>query len=154
MIKKYKGALSGKKGFTLIELLVVIAIIGLLSTLATVSLNSARSKARDGKRLAEMKSMQTALEMYYNDHKGYPGGSGALLGNTNLRCLDDDGFKDSGCVPTIYIQSINDDPLSGRDYSYNSAASSTYVIYFQLENFNAELNGKNCTFSNTSTVCN
>ena len=36
-----------KKGFTLIELLVVIAIIGMLSSLAVVSLNSARNKAKD-----------------------------------------------------------------------------------------------------------
>lgn len=35
------------KGFTLIELLVVIAIIGILSTIAITSLNSARKKAND-----------------------------------------------------------------------------------------------------------
>ena len=42
-----------KRGFTLIELLVVIAIIGLLSTMAVVSLNSARLKARDAKRASD-----------------------------------------------------------------------------------------------------
>lgn len=52
-----------KKGFTLIELLVVIAIIGLLSTLAVVSLNGARAKARDASRLSALKQMSTAIEM-------------------------------------------------------------------------------------------
>jgi len=61
-----------KKGFTLIELLVVIAIIGLLSTLSVVALNSARQKSRDAKRVADVKQIQTALELYYNDNNGYP----------------------------------------------------------------------------------
>lgn len=61
-----------QKGFTLVELLVVIAIIGLLSTLAVVALNNARSKARDAKRVADVKQIQTALELFYNDCGSYP----------------------------------------------------------------------------------
>jgi len=61
-----------QKGFTLIELLVVIAILGLLTTIALVSLNSARAKARDSRRLADIKQIQTALEMYYSASSTYP----------------------------------------------------------------------------------
>ncbi len=61
-----------KKGFTLIELLVVVAIIGLLATLSIVALNTARAKARDAKRVGDIKQIQTALELYYNDNSGYP----------------------------------------------------------------------------------
>lgn len=64
--------LKNKKGFTLIELLVVIAIIGLLSTLAVVALSSARTRARDSKRVADMKQLQTAMELYYSDNAAYP----------------------------------------------------------------------------------
>jgi prepilin-type N-terminal cleavage/methylation domain-containing protein len=64
--------ISSRPGFTLIELLVVIAIIGLLSTLSILSLNSARARARDAKRQADVKQIQTALEMYYNDAGAYP----------------------------------------------------------------------------------
>jgi prepilin-type N-terminal cleavage/methylation domain-containing protein len=63
---------KNKQGFTLIELLVVIAIIGLLSTLSIVALNQARARSRDARRLADVKQIQTALEMYYNDWNGYP----------------------------------------------------------------------------------
>ena len=56
--------MKNKKGFTLIELLVVIAIIGLLSTLAIVSLNNARSKSRDARRTSDVKAIQLALELY------------------------------------------------------------------------------------------
>jgi len=55
--------MKNKKGFTLIELLVVIAIIGLLSTMAVVSLNSARGKARDAQRLSDVKQLSTVIEM-------------------------------------------------------------------------------------------
>ena len=61
-----------KKGFTLIELLVVVAIIGLLATLSIVALNTARAKARDAKRVGDMKQVQTALELYFSDNGSYP----------------------------------------------------------------------------------
>jgi len=49
-----------QRGFTLIELLVVIAIIGILSSVILASLNSARLKGRDSRRLSELHQMATA----------------------------------------------------------------------------------------------
>jgi prepilin-type N-terminal cleavage/methylation domain-containing protein len=63
---------TNQKGFTLIELLVVIAIIGLLSTLSIVALNTARARSRDARRVSDVKQVQTALEMYYNEMNTYP----------------------------------------------------------------------------------
>jgi len=93
-----------KKGFTLIELLVVIAIIGLLSTLAVVALNSARQKSRDSKRVADVKQIQTALELFFSDSTaGYPAGSNITLGINSAKALCDGGWNTGSCAGTTYM---------------------------------------------------
>jgi prepilin-type N-terminal cleavage/methylation domain-containing protein len=64
--------MTKRRAFTLVELLVVIAIIGLLSTIAIVALVPARAKARDAKRLADMRQIQTALNLFYENNGYYP----------------------------------------------------------------------------------
>ena len=73
---------ESSRGFTLIELLVVIAIIGLLSSIVLASLNTARSRAFDAKHVTDITAIQTALEMYYEDHYAYP-----VEGSWNSQCL-------------------------------------------------------------------
>lgn len=119
-----------KKGFTLIELLIVIAIIGLLSTLAVVALGSARVKARDSKRLADLKQLQTALELYYTDQNAYPAGAGVSLGDATHACLNSTGFAAAGCA-SPYMGQVPVDPKSGN-YTY-TAATSSYSISATLE---------------------
>ncbi len=64
---------KGFRGFTLIELLVVISIIGLLSTIIAAPIQNARKKAKDVKKIAELKETQTALEQYAESNNGnYP----------------------------------------------------------------------------------
>lgn len=63
---------SRKTGFTLIELLVVIGIIGVLSSIVLVSVDDARKKARDTKRLQEVRQIMNALELYRADNGHYP----------------------------------------------------------------------------------
>lgn len=62
--------ISRKKGFTLIELLVVVAIIGILAAVVMSSLNSAREKARDARRMSDIKEIGKAIELYIADN-GY-----------------------------------------------------------------------------------
>ena len=60
------------RGFTLIELLVVISIIGVLSTVAMTSLNGARAKARDARRISDVEQIRNALEIYRETYGHYP----------------------------------------------------------------------------------
>src|SRR5688572_28981784 len=137
---------SHKKGFTLIELLVVIAIIGLLSTLAVVALNSARQKSRDTKRVADVKQIQTALELYYADEDGYPAvGTAAApitLGAdaTKSLCGTATGFDASCGTNVSYMGLVPEapEPADGgtpcattNAYRYHGTASN-YTIGFCL----------------------
>jgi len=85
----------GKRGFTLIELLVVISIIGVLSTIAMTSLNAARIKARDAKRITEIEQIQKALEVYYSVHGYYPGYT-----NIGIRCNTTSGTSSLASLVT------------------------------------------------------
>jgi len=67
--------------FTLIELLVVIAIIGILATISVISLQNVRAKARDARRVADVKQIQIALELYFSDVGRYPTAAEFNLGS-------------------------------------------------------------------------
>ena len=126
-----------KKGFTLVELLVVIAIIGILSTLSVVSLNSARAKARDARRLSDIKQIRTALDMYYDASSTYPTTSctSTPLGTGNCACLTSVGWTNTSttnCTGTIFMQKVPSDPLSSGTYVYTSSGQS-YEIVYKLE---------------------
>ncbi len=131
MDKKRKGcckkgpALSSPKGFTLIELLVVIAIIGILATIVLVSLNSARTKARDTRRLSDMQQMSLAMEMYYdqNGSSYYDAASAAFSSYTSA-------LQTAGLIGA----SPQDPTNSGANvYTALDGSTSQYCFYAPLE---------------------
>lgn len=63
---------KGFRGFTLIELLVVIAIIGLLGTIISGPINNARNKAKDAKKVADIKNLQAGLAQYADTNGQFP----------------------------------------------------------------------------------
>jgi len=126
-----------KKGFTLIELLVVIAIIGLLSSLAVVSLGNIREKGRDTKRLSDMDAVKTAMELVNNDHGGYMTGLGCASGVLHS-CVG--GYLEES-LPTL--KNLIDPAgttacVAGCDaicdYNLVALTESSYRVIFYLEN--------------------
>ncbi|MAF59279.1 MAG: prepilin-type N-terminal cleavage/methylation domain-containing protein [Candidatus Pacebacteria bacterium] len=106
---------SRTRGFTLIELLVVIAIIGILSSVVLASLNSARQKSRDARRISDVKQLQLALELYFDSNSNYP----TAVSTANL-------------VTPGYISAIPTDPTSGSAYSYAALGSGTTCSSYHL----------------------
>lgn len=106
-------------GFTLIELLVVISIIGVLSAVGLASFSGAQRRARDGRRRADIKSYQEAMEQYYVDNGGqYNANCGTML---------------SG----YYAGPWPSDPLNTGSYQYGSYMScdaDSYCVCALLEN--------------------
>ena len=112
-----------KPGFTLIELLVVIAIIGILATLAVVALQNSRKSANDAKTLADIRQIQTALELYFNDNGEYP-----LTGEID-NTIATGSFIYMTKVPSPSTSSSGDCGQGGDNYLYSSDGSS-YIIQF------------------------
>ncbi|MFH1171720.1 MAG: type II secretion system protein, partial [bacterium] len=104
---------------------VVIAIIGLLSTIAFISLNRARAKARDAKRISDVRELQSALELYYNDQTspGYPQSNSAVVLSSTLL-----GTTYVASIPTAPTPAESNCIVTAVDYNpytYKSYASQT-----------------------------
>ncbi len=114
-------------GFTLIELLIVVAIIGVLVTVAIIVLNTARVKARDAKRISDVKQISTALELYSTVEGSYPptltpGQSlvGPTSGSTFMQVVPQN--------PTPRT----DGNCSNSEYIYTSYANTSYSLSYCL----------------------
>lgn len=98
-----------KTGFTLIELLVVIAIIAILAAIGLVVFNSAQRTGRIGKRIGDLKAIQTALAIFFQHNGRYPNNSAAWRDQCNPAfTANPDGIL-SEIVP-VYMVKIPVDP--------------------------------------------
>jgi len=126
-----------KRGFTLIELLVVIAIVGMLSSIVLVSMSGARKKARDAKRIADMRQIVSAMEMCLDDpscggrevycRTGNGANVVSRIGGSNW-CNEGGG--------TDYLNPVPKDPLNYSPYVYtwiDNSDKTKFCVYTKLE---------------------
>lgn len=150
-MKKYKPNITTNKGFTLIELLVVIAIIGVLSSIVLASLNSARIKARDARRKADLRSLELAIQLYYDSTGTFPDSETTHLGDWPA------GYK-TQLAP--YISKPPLDPLENSvnrmygsfrmTWAPDSNCNGKYVLWMYFEGSNDPDYGKyTCGFGST-----
>ncbi len=134
---RYHKSMHRQKGFTLVELLVVIAIIGILSTLIMTNFIGVRQRARDAQRKADLRQIQSALEIYRSDIGAYPQvKSSPYRLNTNA-CPAESSLTNSNNTST-YMQLIPCDPSgatnwNGGNYYYYSDGT-TYTLAACIEN--------------------
>jgi prepilin-type N-terminal cleavage/methylation domain-containing protein len=141
-----------RPAFTLVELLVVISIIGLLSTIAAVSLSSSRSAARDTKRKADIRQISQAVELYYNSNGNLPtnGGWCTYISNPTYLTFVNDIAPFMAKVPSDpqkpvqvgdylyfnladtagrYALCANMEKATGNSYNYTSCADGAFYNY-------------------------
>lgn len=130
-----------QQGFTLIELLVVIAIIGILASVVLASLNSARAKARDSQRKAELAQVRTALELYYDKYGTYVVANAGWMDGGNGWLDDDTGSYNTSVIQALYNEGFLggdtvEDPIQvGQGYMiYTCAGGQAVSLSATLEN--------------------
>jgi len=121
---------SAHRAFTLIELLVVISIIGILSTLLVSNLNAARERGRDAQRKSNLREIENALRLYYNDVGTYP------LNDAQYRITGTSWGNPWVVSGTTYISPLPLDPRgdSWANYRYERADFDSFTLRACLEN--------------------
>ncbi|MDP3996670.1 MAG: type II secretion system protein [bacterium] len=148
--QNFRQKISG--GFTLIELLVVIAIIGLLSSVVLSSLNSAREKARDARRLSDLRQINTAIQFYYDKFGFYPKCGTVTITGT-------DCFSNELKNNNFMVQVPTDPSYPQKQYQYYDSGGTRYalrVLWFEsqpLARTGSYPNGTTCQSSQYPT-CN
>ncbi|MDP4009402.1 MAG: prepilin-type N-terminal cleavage/methylation domain-containing protein [Candidatus Shapirobacteria bacterium] len=125
-------------GFSLFELLISISIIGILTALAVISFSSAQKKARDTKRIEDMKNIQTAAEQYYSlsSTYSYPSTTSAPTAWT----------INGQAVLNLFPQ----DPKGTGWTGYVYSAGTTYCACAAMEDATkGNSTDNNCAFNNT-----
>lgn len=153
--------MKNKKGFTLIELLVVIAIVGLLSTVVMASLNKARAKSRDSRKMADFRQIQNALEQYFDTNGYYPytidcsvaGESGWVYDNNTTGYTPDGIVKTWTDLETLLAPYIKLPKTPGAgSYGYG-ATQKDYKIMVSLETDNDKMLNDNGCYPRVGTTC-
>lgn len=112
-----------RRGFTLVEILIVVSIIGLLASIVLVGLGSFRARGRDARRVADLREIQNALELYYGKNISYPSGAWG-------------GLKQMLVDAEIGVTTISDDPSGGSNHYQYGSNGQGYVLGAHLEDKN------------------
>lgn len=115
-----KKLLQTFPAFTLIELLVVISIIGILAALLMANFAGIRDRADDARLKSDLKQLQTALRLQYNDTQAYPDtpADGGACGDLVLT-----GYVDTIPDPCTYARGTTADTFKACVPLTNAADS-------------------------------
>lgn len=121
-----------KKGFTLVELMVVIAVIGILASVALVSLTGVQRSARDAQRKSDLATYRTALERYYADNQVYPGSASTTAPDTTVSST---GIFTAGgaLVTNNYLPKALLDPQNNVSSCKKDTASAVQACLYKFQ---------------------
>lgn len=110
-----------KKGFSLVEVLLVVAILGILAGIVIFAIARVRASGRDTKRIAELRSLETAVASWASSHGFVPDPAGRVVSDTAAQETDSDN-KIIRCNTTEII--------SGLEPEHCLAMKSTSPYFF------------------------
>lgn len=115
------------QGFTLIEVLVVVSIVGILAAVIAVNAVDSGRQGRDAKRQADIRILQSAIELYKNKYGRYPEG---CRGPGQWSGQQGSSYACSG-GNTQYIVNLAPEfiPVLPVDPKLNSAFSNSGYVY-------------------------
>lgn len=142
-----------RNGFTLLELLITISIMSILAGAVAPTMHKQVLKARDARRITDVRAICAAIDNYYADNGTWP------AANTNASFggwdVSHDGnfiseLRTAGYLPQDVSDPTNDDTHHYRYYVYNKSSyscvgeTSFYVIgilNFETEAFENQHTG-------------
>jgi len=126
--------LSRQRGFTLVELVVVIAVMGILMGLVFRGFTTIQANARDTRRIADLRTVQTQLELYFARCGHYPNTN--ACGSTTLVAQGSLTWSELITQLTLVVREgeVPRDPVAGREYVYHFGANGlAYVVAASTE---------------------
>lgn len=105
-----------QKGFTIVELLIVVVVIAILAAISLVAYTNIQQRARDSQRKADLKTISTAVNLYYADNGNYPMSNGWCTQISNTSAGYDAAFKSE--LSTYLAQMPYDPTYQGTAQDY------------------------------------
>lgn len=112
-------------GFTLIEIMVVVVILSILAAIVVPRIMDRPDTARIAKAQADIRALESALNLYKLDNHDYPSTDEGLEALTD-KPADAPSWKEGG-----YIDRLPKDPW-GRDYQYLNPGVHGAIDVFSL----------------------
>jgi prepilin-type N-terminal cleavage/methylation domain-containing protein len=134
-IMKNLWRLQKVSGFTLIEVLVVTSIIAILSSVVLINALDSSEKSRDAERQGDLRSVQSAIELYKHKNGRYPaqcaGGSDGWTGQigTSYACNDGTNRYIVDLAPEFISVLPVDLKLNGANSGYVYRTNGAGTVY-------------------------
>lgn len=146
---------KNSRGITMIELLVVVAIIGVVSAIGYVTFDGQQKKARDSRRVADLKEIRSGLQLYFQKNGNYPGASGTGLtiyhSSSGPNWIPFLAPKYTSIIPTDPINKYNLGGTSQLYFYQVDAIGASYCLGTIVET--SITNPAECNFYDGSYAC-